>query len=62
MQCNIAPLNARALNRVFTVYTFSLGVNLPDHSVVFSQLVDELKEEITPFAIQLQSKECTSKL
>ena len=37
-----------------------LGVNLPDHGVVFQQLVEELNEAITPFTVKLQSKECSS--
>ena len=36
------------------------GVNVPDHGVFFSKFVGLLKEQVTPYVAQLQSKVCTN--
>lgn len=35
-----------------------VGVNMPDHDVIFSQLATELKDQVTPFVAVLTSKDC----
>ena len=37
---------------------YFVGVNMPDHDVIFSQLATELKNQITPFVAVLTSKDC----
>jgi len=36
------------------------GVNVPDHGIFFSSFVNLLKENVTPYVAQLQSKACSN--
>ncbi|XP_033113233.1 origin recognition complex subunit 3-like [Anneissia japonica] len=35
-----------------------LGVNMPDHTTIFMNLISQLKDGITPYIAQLSSKDC----
>ena len=41
--------------------TFVLGVNLPDHDVIFESFIEKLKSSVTLYAVRLFSKNCASK-
>lgn len=37
-----------------------LGVNLPDHEVLFETLSSELRNRVTPYVATLQSRHCAT--
>lgn len=57
-----APQQARLLPPRLEIPTAVLvaGVNMPDHGVLFSQLLETVHREISPHAVLLKSKDCNT--
>ena len=41
-------------------YTVGTGVNMPDHTLLFSELREELHSSVSPHVVLLKSKDCSS--